>query len=238
MANEQQRPNQQAVGQQTTLSTPAAGLSAGSAVAAPAPAIGSVQALGPRERILEAALQLFVEQGYFNTNVPDISRQSKCSVGSIYHHFLNKEEIASELYRIGMRKFRDALSDGISDNASLEKTIKTVVTRFLEFSESSYLWSKYLWLARHNEFLAGELTRPTTVGFDNLGRKLTKAIKAGMRKKEIAVLNAEVIWTVIFGLPLSFIRDWLDGYTSQKPSQIAPILAEASWAALKGIKGN
>ena len=46
----------------------------------------------PRERILQASLELFVDQGYFNTNVPDISKKSKCSVGSIYHHFLNKEE--------------------------------------------------------------------------------------------------------------------------------------------------
>ena len=32
--------------------------------------------LGPRERILQAGLKLFVEQGYFNTNVPDISKES------------------------------------------------------------------------------------------------------------------------------------------------------------------
>ncbi len=221
MANDQQRSNQ------TISNSPTSPVNV---VVAP------TATAGPRERILEAALQLFVEQGYFNTNVPDISRQSKCSVGSIYHHFLNKEEIASELYRIGISKFREALSEGIADNATLEKTIKTVVTRFLEFSETNFLWAKYLWLARHNEFLAGELARPTTVGFDTLGRRLTKAIKGGMRKKEIARLNAEVIWTVIFGLPLSFIRDWLDGYTSQKPSEIAATLAEASWAALKGIK--
>ena len=48
----------------------------------------------PKQRILAAALKLFVEQGYFRTNVPDLSRDSKCSVGSIYHNFKNKEEVA------------------------------------------------------------------------------------------------------------------------------------------------
>ena len=49
------------------------------------------ESYSPRDRILAAALKLFVEQGYFNTNVPDLSRESKCSVGSIYHNFKNKE---------------------------------------------------------------------------------------------------------------------------------------------------
>ena len=58
---------------------------------------------GPRERVLQASLELFVAKGYFNTNVPDISKLSKCSVGSIYHHFLNKEEIAGMLYEDGIK---------------------------------------------------------------------------------------------------------------------------------------
>ena len=64
----------------------------------------------PRERILAAALKLFVEQGYFNTNVPDLSRESHCSVGSIYHTFKNKEQVATALYEEGISAFRNAPS--------------------------------------------------------------------------------------------------------------------------------
>ena len=56
-----------------------------------------------RERILAAALKLFVEQGYFNTNIPDLSRESRSSVGSIYHTFKNKEEVATALYHEGIK---------------------------------------------------------------------------------------------------------------------------------------
>ena len=189
---------------------------------------------GPRERILEAALKLFVEQGYFNTNVPDISKLSRCSVGSIYHHFLNKEEIASQLYKDGITHFRKALSDGMKPNGTLQETIESVITCFMDFAEKNHLWSRYLWLARHTEFLVGEIARPTTVGFDSLGRQLTKMIKSAVRRKEIPDLNAEVIWSIIFGIPLSFVRDWLDGYTKQTPTQVAPVVATACWAALRG----
>ena len=191
---------------------------------------------GPRERILKASLKLFVEQGYFNTNVPDISRESRCSVGSIYHHFLNKEEIASQLYRDGILSFREALSSSFSEKDPLETAVRKLVVAFLRFSEDHRQLSQYLWLARHDEFLSNKVTRPTTVGFDRLGRVLTKVIKSGVRKGEMPDLDAEVVWSIIFGIPLSFVRDWLEGFTRQTPAGVAPVIAEACISALKGAR--
>lgn len=184
--------------------------------------------------MLEAALQLFVEQGYFNTNVPDISRLSRCSVGSIYHHFLNKEEIADQLYNNGIEQFRRGLSEVIDPEADLASTIRTIVVTFLQFAESHLLLSRYLWQARHSEFLSAKVRKPTVIGFDVLGRRLTKLVKNGIRRGEIPPMNAEIFWTIVFGMPLSFVRDWLDHCTRQTPSQAAPAIANACWAALHG----
>lgn len=199
---------------------------------------GASEVLHPRERILNAALELFVEQGYFNTNVPNISNRSKCSVGSIYHHFLNKEEIAYTLYRDGIIQFRNALEVALvgAKYDSLESIIRSIVIAFLSFAEEHQTLSRYLWLARHNEFLEGKIAVPTRVGFDSFGRKLTKAIKSSIRKNEIPEIKAEVLWSIVFGIPLSFVRDWLEGYTSSTPKEISDILANACWAALHEAK--
>jgi len=189
---------------------------------------------GPRERILRAALELFVEQGYFNTNVPDISKRSRCSVGSIYHHFLNKEEIAHQLYHDGMKQFRDAISPHINPEEALEKNIQLLIEKFLSFAETHRLLSRYLWLARHTEFLSKKVALPTFVGFDELGRKLTVAIKNSIRNGEIPKHRAQILWTMIFGMPISYIRDWLDGYVADEPSVVAPTIAKACFAAIKG----
>lgn len=193
------------------------------------------QELSPRERILLAALKLFVKQGYFNTNVPDISKLSRCSVGSIYHHFLNKEEIAACLYQQGLNEFRSTLSTAVNISSDLDSTIKGLVIAFLEFCEKNVEISRYLWLARHDEFLNSRVARPTMVGFDELGRKLTKIIKGGMRTNQIPKIKADIIWSIVFGMPLSFMTDWLEGHTSQSPSEAGPILANAAVAALHGL---
>lgn len=187
----------------------------------------------PRERILAAALKLFVEQGYFNTNVPDLSRESKCSVGSIYHNFKNKEEVASALYEEGLSAFRKALDDSLKGQTDLEQILKTLVKSFLRFSEVNHQLSRYIWLCRHNEFMTGLVRHPTVVGFDHLGRTLTSAIKNGVRNGKLRPLKAHVIWSILFGIPLAYVRDWLDGYNKDTPSSVADQLADSCLRALK-----
>ena len=79
----------------------------------------------------------------------------------------------------------------------------------------------------------GVIKSPTMVGYDALGRKLTKSIKRGIREKKILPLKANIIWTIMFGIPLSYIRDWLDGYNPDPPRKVADQIAESCWRALK-----
>lgn len=192
-----------------------------------------LSAYSARERILAAALKLFVEQGYFNTNVPDLSRESKCSVGSIYHNFRNKEEVAAALYSEGISSFRRALEQSLKGVNEVSDVIKTVVRSFLEFSEVNHQFSRYLWLARHSEFLSGIIKSPTMVGFDGLGRRLTKTIKIGIREEKILPLKANIVWSILFGIPVGYVRDWLEGYNPDPPRVVANQLAEACWRALQ-----
>src|SRR5581483_3181805 len=46
-----------------------------------------------RDRILQAALQVFAEKGYHRALVDDIVRVSRTSKGAVYHHFPNKEAL-------------------------------------------------------------------------------------------------------------------------------------------------
>ena len=193
-----------------------------------------LSAFTPRQRIMAAALKLFVEQGYFNTNVPDLSRESKCSVGSIYHNFKNKEEIARAVYLEAMMAFRNTLYQAVKGKTDVEQITKTLIKAFLQFSEVNHQLSRYIWLCRHNEFMTGLIRHPTMIGLDPLGRILTKTIKNGIREEKIVKLRAHLIWTLLFGIPLGYVRDWLDGYNPEPPHMVADQLAECCWRALQG----
>src|SRR5436309_183073 len=51
-----------------------------------------------REAILDAALDAFEAKGVLAATLDDIRERSGASVGSIYHHFGDKEGIATALY--------------------------------------------------------------------------------------------------------------------------------------------
>jgi AcrR family transcriptional regulator len=46
-----------------------------------------------RERILDAALNIFANKGYYNTRLDEIVDESDTSKGAIYFHFPNKERL-------------------------------------------------------------------------------------------------------------------------------------------------
>jgi AcrR family transcriptional regulator len=50
-----------------------------------------------QQRILDAAKRLFLTKGYNGSNLRDIAKAAKVSMGGIYHHFASKEEIYQSL---------------------------------------------------------------------------------------------------------------------------------------------
>ena len=52
-----------------------------------------------REAILDAALDLFSERGFYGTAVPLLAESAKVATGTIYRYFENKEAIVNALYR-------------------------------------------------------------------------------------------------------------------------------------------
>ena len=50
-----------------------------------------------RQRVLDAARELFIAHGYNGTNLRDIASRAQVSMGGIYHHFGSKQEIFQTL---------------------------------------------------------------------------------------------------------------------------------------------
>lgn len=68
--------------------------------------------LEKREAILQAALALFAERGFHNTPMSLIAKQSGASAGTIYHHFVDKDDLIHALYRHVKTTFNRALVAG------------------------------------------------------------------------------------------------------------------------------
>src|ERR1700749_1374956 len=59
---------------------------------------GSQSQGSTRERILDIALELFVERGYDKTSLRDIAERLGTTKAALYYHFARKEDILLELH--------------------------------------------------------------------------------------------------------------------------------------------
>jgi AcrR family transcriptional regulator len=124
------------------------------------------------EKILVAALKLFARQGYYSTNVTDITKAADCSIGIFYKRFTDKEGLFYTLqYRHYERANRmlDRLIDVHKSNLSTEEVLRRFVLRTLENMVANAGFHKALvevslkdrkaWQARraHNEYAGNRL---------------------------------------------------------------------------------
>lgn len=74
-----------------------------------------------KEKILETTLRLIAEHGVQSTPVSLISSESGVAIGTIYHHFSNKEEILSEILIEIRKNNMYLLEECIQNNDSKRK---------------------------------------------------------------------------------------------------------------------
>ena len=59
-----------------------------------------------RMQIIQTALELFVQQGYYGTKTSQIYIKAKISEGLLFHYFPSKEALLEELVKIGVEGMR------------------------------------------------------------------------------------------------------------------------------------
>ncbi|MFZ3110475.1 MAG: TetR/AcrR family transcriptional regulator [Rectinemataceae bacterium] len=95
----------------------------------------------PRERILRAGKLLIGRDGYFTTNVQDITAAAGLATGSFYNHFSNKEAFYAELiHRVG-REVRHFISLNLDPSLNrLERELRGLwlFIIFLSLDKSCY----------------------------------------------------------------------------------------------------
>src|ERR1700728_2597937 len=64
--------------------------------------------------LLDAAREVFVEQGFANASIADVIRQADSSVGSLYHHFGGKSELYIALWQEHQAAHEEASSRAVA----------------------------------------------------------------------------------------------------------------------------
>jgi AcrR family transcriptional regulator len=96
---------------------------------------------GVRDRLLDAAEELFCEHGFERASIRDIAAAAKCNIASVNYYFGGKENLYIEMFRRHMKRLLDEQIENIqkvmnSDHPALEQLLRTLVVSTLRSSNS------------------------------------------------------------------------------------------------------
>ena len=85
-----------------------------------------------RDKILQAALEVFAETGYHRALVDDIVRASRTSKGAVYHHFPTQEALFLALVDEFSARLAEAVAAGIAGAHGALGKVEAALTAGLE----------------------------------------------------------------------------------------------------------
>jgi AcrR family transcriptional regulator len=159
-----------------------------------------------KDRIMEAALKLFVEQGYQKTSIARIETEAGLAprAGAFYRHFDSKEALVLEIAR--QRVSESPEEFGLDKLADFGDTRAELIAIALKYEEASVRQAPYARLieeVRHLDFgadLQDELNKRMLSGLDAwIGGK--RAAK-GLTRKQRSALIISVIGGWLFYLSM------------------------------------
>lgn len=193
---------------------------------------GRTKPRGRSEEIVAAALACFARKGIAATTIADIRAESRASVGSIYHHFGDKEGIAGRVYLEVLRRYHESYLAALEGCATGEAAVKTTVRHYLRWVLENRDAARLLFEARHVPQVVAserEIRAATKHFLDAAHAKLARFVDSG----EILPLPPPVL-TAILAAPCSALAaEWLRGGKAREAVSHTEMLATAAWRALR-----
>ncbi|MDF2936066.1 MAG: TetR family transcriptional regulator [Paenibacillaceae bacterium] len=84
-----------------------------------------------KQKLTEAAIGLFREKGYFQTNAKEIAKAAGVATGSFYTYYTDKRQLFVEAYRACFSTFRNMLDEGINGLLAMGLERKELVRRVI-----------------------------------------------------------------------------------------------------------
>jgi TetR/AcrR family transcriptional regulator, repressor of fatR-cypB operon len=181
-----------------------------------------------RDALLEAALALFSERGFYGTNVPLILESANVSAGAMYNQFASKEELVNVLYQRCSTMLTAALWEGFSEVGSFRKQFGELWKRLSDFASKH---PKELgFLESHNH--ASYLDKESQEAERGRWQRLRLFFEGAQGQGVVRPAPIEVLLPLLWGGFIGVLRSQFMGQTPLQPADL--LEAERSlWEAIR-----
>jgi AcrR family transcriptional regulator len=180
-------------------------------------------------------LRCFTTIGFAGTTLADIRIRAQASIGSIYHHFRSKEQLAAALYVEGVRDYQSSFLVELGRHRGAREAVRGLVRHHLQWIKRNPDWSRFLFEHRQSEFLMAAESALHEVNEDFYRASLARWQRF-FDSRELTELPPDVLTAILLGPSQEFARHWLAGRSRTDVEHAAELLAEAAWRSLSNSR--
>jgi len=179
-------------------------------------------AVATRARIQSAALKLFATKGFAETTTRDLAKKARIAEGTIYRHYVSKDELIQDLFQSNFTAFSEALERAQTEaGPGFEAKLKAMVDYMCRLYDSDPTLYRFLLIIQHDALprLGARHVSPLSV----LRDVLTQAI----RRKEIPDQDVRLTAVMILGAVIQPALALIYGSLEGRLTKFAPFICNA-----------
>ncbi len=182
--------------------------------------------------ILEATLELVGEKGVAAVTMNDICGRSGASVGSVYHHFKDREGVLYALYRDCFEDCFDQLRTAVLATNTAHEGIMALVYTYLDWVAANPSRATFIYEASQGTLLrsyVADIAAFKGAFYADIFAWMEPFVEAG----ELLRLPPWAYDAIMMGPAHEFARRWLGGMQELSMPEAQTIIAEAVWRAVR-----
>ncbi|MFZ0288085.1 MAG: TetR/AcrR family transcriptional regulator [Candidatus Sulfotelmatobacter sp.] len=178
-----------------------------------------------RDKILDAARELFVTEGYEGVSMRRVAEKIEYSPTAIYVHFADKQELFHELCQRDYARLAEVFQSSAMSSDPIER-LKQIGSTYTEFGVRYPNHYKFMFMTPHPPHEPDEVDReimgnPEVDAYAFLKWAVQQAIDAGCLREELqdAELISQTLWAAIHGVISLDIAKCTDPWVDWRPLQ-------------------
>src|SRR6185369_6421224 len=161
-----------------------------------------------RERILNAALQLFREKGFDETTMRDVAAAAEMSTGAAYYYFRSKEELVMALYVRSAEEKRTFLPAALQATRDFKKRLHAIIdANFQSFADHRRLFRALARIGMDPSHPLAPFAKETAPMRDEGIEYFRTALQEVKVPKDLVDILPRLLWLYQLGLILFWVYD-------------------------------
>lgn len=178
-----------------------------------------------RDKILDAARELFVSEGYEGVSMRKVAEKIEYSPTAIYVHFADKEELFRELCHQDYARLAEVFQSSVISNDPIER-LKQIGAIYIDFGTHYPHHYKFMFMTPFPTHEPDEKDRevmgnPEMDAYAFLKWAVQQAIDAGRFREELtdAAIISQTLWASVHGVISLQIAKGADCWVDWRPIQ-------------------